>query len=229
MLTAASVMISGSLWPGTSITNNADPARRANLVSRATTAPISSSVYRLPFIGPRPSSRTSSTAWPRVVAAPIPPAESRNVIFCLLCRASRMRPAARPGWARSAQLGRSTTPRSRSDRRDAQPPSSPRRLAAARIRRSYRGRSRGSLDLGFHDSSPRIAPPGPEPPLRGGLATLPRPRQPAAASLAGLPRAASTRRTMAALSPFSDDPRATFGSAAIARSGVQQQDKVLLP
>ena len=45
MFTAASVTISGSLWPGTSITKQWLMRRAVRMpVSRATTAPISSSV-----------------------------------------------------------------------------------------------------------------------------------------------------------------------------------------
>ena len=64
MLTAASVMISGSLWPGTSMTKQWLMRRAVRMpVSRATTAPISSSVCRLPFISASAlPSRTSSTA-----------------------------------------------------------------------------------------------------------------------------------------------------------------------
>ena len=64
MFTAASLMISASSWPGTSMTKQW-LIRRAvrSPVSRATTAAISSSVCRLPFISAsaRPA-RTSSTA-----------------------------------------------------------------------------------------------------------------------------------------------------------------------
>ncbi len=64
MLTAASVITSASSWPGTSMMKQwliRRPVR--NPVSRATTADISSSVCRLPFIkaSARPS-RTSATA-----------------------------------------------------------------------------------------------------------------------------------------------------------------------
>ena len=65
MFTAASVMTITSGWPGTSITKQwlmRLAVRRP--VSRFTTAPISSSVCRLPFISTsaRPC-RTSSTAF----------------------------------------------------------------------------------------------------------------------------------------------------------------------
>ena len=64
MFTAASLMISASGWLGTSITKQWLMRRAVRMpVSRATTAPISSSVCRLPFIraSARPA-RTSSTA-----------------------------------------------------------------------------------------------------------------------------------------------------------------------
>src|SRR6266446_5634944 len=65
MFTAASVTISGSLWPGTSITKQWLMRRAVRMPpSRATTAPISSSVCRLPFIKASAlPSRTSSTAF----------------------------------------------------------------------------------------------------------------------------------------------------------------------
>ena len=65
MLTAASVMISASWWPGTSMTKQWLIRRAVRMpVSRATTAPISSSVCRLPFISASAlPSRTSSTAF----------------------------------------------------------------------------------------------------------------------------------------------------------------------
>src|SRR5271167_1766768 len=65
MLTAASVTISGFSWPGTSITKQWLMRRAVRIpVSRATTAPISSSVCRLPFIKASAfPSRTSATAF----------------------------------------------------------------------------------------------------------------------------------------------------------------------
>lgn len=64
MFTAASVMIRGSACPGTSITKQWLTRRAVRSpVSRLTTAPISSSVCRLPFISASAlPSRTSSTA-----------------------------------------------------------------------------------------------------------------------------------------------------------------------
>ena len=64
MLTAASVMISGVSWPGTSMTKQWLMRRAVRRPpSRRTTAPISSSVCRLPFISASASpARTSSTA-----------------------------------------------------------------------------------------------------------------------------------------------------------------------
>ena len=57
MLTAASVMMSAVSWPGTSITKQWLIRRAVRRPpSRRTTAPISSSVCRLPFIG--------ASAWP---------------------------------------------------------------------------------------------------------------------------------------------------------------------
>ena len=64
MFTAASEMIRAWEWPGTSMTKQWLMRRAVRMpVSRATTAPISSSVCRLPFIraSARPA-RTSSTA-----------------------------------------------------------------------------------------------------------------------------------------------------------------------
>ena len=68
MLIAASVMIRASSWPGTSITKQWLTRRAVrNPISRLTTAAISSSVCRLPFISASAlPSRTSRTA---VVAA----------------------------------------------------------------------------------------------------------------------------------------------------------------
>ena len=64
MLTAASVMMSASAMPGTSMTKQWLMRRAVRSpVSRLTTAPISSSVCRLPFISASAlPSRTSSTA-----------------------------------------------------------------------------------------------------------------------------------------------------------------------
>ena len=65
MLTAASVIISGSGWPGTSMMKQWLIRRDVRMPpSRATTAPISSSVWRLPFIRASASPlRTSATAF----------------------------------------------------------------------------------------------------------------------------------------------------------------------
>src|SRR5271166_6471545 len=65
MFTAASVMISGSEWLGTSITKQWLMRRAVRMPpSRATTAPISSSVCKLPFIKASAlPSRTSATAF----------------------------------------------------------------------------------------------------------------------------------------------------------------------
>ena len=124
MFTAASVMISASGWAGTSMTKQWLMRRSVRMPpSRATTAPISSSVCRLPFISAsaRPS-RTSSTAlaaaaWLCGTSTIGKPAMSRSA-----CRARLpdLGCADRPGSARSARAWRLRWRlRSRPDRRDA--------------------------------------------------------------------------------------------------------------
>ena len=116
MFTAASVMISGAAWPGTSMMKQWLIRRSVRSpLSCATTAPISSSVCRLPFI--RASalpSRTSATAlaaelWLCAEATTGSPAIS--MLFCRATSASRAGGATRIGAIRFSRCA-STAPAS---------------------------------------------------------------------------------------------------------------------
>ncbi len=97
MLIAASVTMRGSSWPGTSITKQWLRRRSVRSPpSRRTTAPISSSVWRLPFI--------SAPASPALTSATALSAESWLWADSTMRNAARSRPQ-----AAAAILGRGPT------------------------------------------------------------------------------------------------------------------------
>jgi hypothetical protein len=116
MLTAASEMISTSSWLGTSITKQWLTRRLVrNPPSRATTAPISSSVCRLPFIrhSAFPARTSATAAWAEAVlcAASTRSKPEMSSPACAATASMRAMGPTRIGVIRPA-LAASTAPRS---------------------------------------------------------------------------------------------------------------------
>ena len=213
MFTAASVMISASGWPGTSMTKQWLMRRAVRMpVSRATTAPISSSVCRLPFIraSARPASHELDGLGSRVVA--VLESTSSKAPMSRPALAATSRDARRAGRPGSASGGPSRAASDRAfqrngiagmrDRRRHRPDA----CAARSTRRSYFWRAAGRRGEVVVRHWP--------PPTRWSLAATPNSALDPAQAAAGPPRARRRARRAPAAGPSSAVRRACSPSGS---------------